>query len=138
VAISVALGNTVARDFSSYDDVQLETLALGEGVTPPEQGAARAELERRRRDYETRRDEQRWVRDGKLAELNGRYRANQMDHETWLASKQIAHAEKLASEQSAAARDSAKATKAAAWAAGLSAIAAIVSAGAAVFATLHR
>lgn len=116
----------MTRDFRTYDDAALEGMAVSEYLSPPERGAARAEIERRRREYEAKRDEQRWDRDLKLAELDGRYRANQMNHETELANKQMAHAEKLAAEQTSAAKASVTATRWAAGAAAASAIAAII------------
>jgi hypothetical protein len=99
-------------------------------------GRAIAELERRRREWETKRDETRREHEIALFDAEGERGANRKEFERRLAQEQMAHAEKLASQQIAAAESSAKATRMAAWAAGFSALGAVVSAAAAVVALL--
>ncbi len=115
-------------NFSDWSDVRLEALATSEYATPPERGAAKAELVRRQRQHEVSRDERRHAHDITLFDKQGRRDAAQQDFDERLAGKQREHAERIAAQQMRPAVSSARATVFAAISAGLSTIAVLISA----------
>jgi hypothetical protein len=105
-------------DYNDLSDARLEALVISEYATPPERGAAKAELVRRQRQHEI-----------KLAEAEDTRETNRRNFDERMSREQQAHAERIASQQLQPAKSSVSATRLAALAALLSTAAALASAG---------
>ena len=132
---------------SHYEASGLERLAADNGS--PLQGDARAELERRRREYEddreesrrafeTDRDRIRMEHENKLVEVRARLAGVQQEFDERLHREQLAHQDTLAARQETTTRKVSSATRAAALAAGLSAIGALIGGAAAIVSLLRQ
>ena len=130
-------GIKMAPDLSTWSDADLHRAAYAGYANSEQTGQALAEVERRRRAFESSLAQRREDHDFKMLEGRGRLNAVQQEFDERLAREGMAHAEKLAAKQIEAAQMSAKATARAAWAAGFSAIGALISGVVALLSAKH-
>lgn len=107
---------------------QVELSAVPGNANFQTQGAGRAELVRRDREYAESQEQSRREFEMALFNAEGERDVKRKQFEEALAERQMAHATALAKEQLGAAQSAAKAARLAAWATAFAAIAAIAQA----------
>jgi hypothetical protein len=122
----------IDQQIADADDRLLHVWADSDSTDHQRRGRAKAELERRSREWQEDQAKQRRDFEFLLSNDEGLRAARREIFEKGLAKEQMAHAEKLTGQQIVAAVSSAKATKLAAWAAAFSAAGALIAAAVAL------